>query len=154
MYIASRAATPGFRAITSFDWDVGPLPQKAQAANILRSDGLCLPAKAAHVDLGWKLIEFALSAGGQQIMASAGRIVPSNSAVAQSPAFLDPNARPASSQVWLDNIPALHSEPPLRDWPDLEELANEEFQHAYYDTGDASAAVHEIIDRGARYLGD
>jgi multiple sugar transport system substrate-binding protein len=153
MYFASRAATPGFRVITGFDWDVGPLPQKAQAANILRSDGLCLPAKASHPDLGWKLMEFALSASGQQIMAATGRTVPASIHVAESPAFLDPNARPAHSQVWLDNIPTIRPLPLLRDWPELEELANEELQHAYYETGDASGAVHEIVERGARYLG-
>jgi multiple sugar transport system substrate-binding protein len=152
MYIGSRGATPGFRAITAFDWDVAPLPEKEQPADVLKSDGLCLPAAAAHPDLGWKLIEFASSAAGQTIMAAAGRIVPTNMTVAQSPAFLDPAARPHNSQVWLDEIPYLHVVPPIPDWPELEELANEEIEHAYFDTGDAERAIEEIMERGERFL--
>ena len=52
--------------------DVAPLPRNVQTANILKSDGLCLPAKAAHPELAWKLMEFAASAEGQTLLANAG----------------------------------------------------------------------------------
>src|SRR5262249_53144339 len=90
MLVDSRAAVPTRRTITDFDWDVAPLPQKVQPSNILKSDGLCLPARAAHPDLAWKLIEFAASAQGQTLLAAAGRVVPSNISVSRSPAFLNP----------------------------------------------------------------
>ena len=152
MLINSRAAVPSLRVITDFDWDVAPLPQKARAANILKADGLCLPAKAAHPDLGWKLMEFAASAEGQTLLASAGRVVPSNIAVSQSPAFLDPSAKPANSQVWLDEIANIRIVPALAHWPDIEETANAELANAFFGHATASQAVAEMIDKTKRFL--
>ena len=152
MMIDSRAAVPSLRVITDFDWDVAPLPQKIQAANILKADGLCVPAKAKHPDLAWKLIEFAASAGGQTLLSTAGRIVPANIAVSQSPAFLDPSAKPANSQVWLDEIANIRLVPALAHWPDIEETANEELANAFFGHATAAEAVAEMIDKTERFL--
>ena len=91
MFLQSRRPTPTFREITAFDWDVAPLPQDEEAASILHSDGYCMPADAANKDAAWTFIEFANSAEGQGIIATTGRTVPSLTAVAESPAFLDPD---------------------------------------------------------------
>jgi len=152
MLIDKRDKTLEFRNISAFDWDVAPLPQHKQAANILKSDGLCVPAKAAHPELAWKLVEYASSAAGQTILATTGQIVPANISVAQSPAFLDPNAKPAHSQVWLDELTHVHSVPPIARWPEIEEVANEEFEHAYFDTGDAARAAEEMVDHTKNYF--
>jgi multiple sugar transport system substrate-binding protein len=152
MMIDSRAAVPSLRVITDFNWDVAALPQKVQAANILKGDGLCIPAKARNPDLAWKLIEFAGSPDGQQLMATAGRIVPSSVAVSQSPAFLNPSAAPANSQAWLDAIPAIRVVPQLAHWPDLEETANEELANAFYGHATAAQGVQSMIDKTQRFL--
>jgi multiple sugar transport system substrate-binding protein len=152
LLVDSRAAVPTLRTITDFDWDVAPLPRQQQAANILKADGLCLPAKAANPDLAWNLMEFAASADGQTILSTAGRIVPSNRAVSQSPAFLDPNARPANSQVWLDEIANIRLVPALPHWPDIEEIANEELANAFFGHATAAEAVQEMIDKTERFL--
>jgi multiple sugar transport system substrate-binding protein len=152
MMVESRAAVPSVRVITDFDWDVAPLPVKAQAGNILKADGLCIPAKAKNPHLAWKLIEFAGSAAGQTLMSAAGRIVPSNVVVSKSPAFLDPSAKPANSQVWLDEIPNIRIVPALAHWPDIEETANEELENAFYGNASASDAVEEIIAKTTRFL--
>ncbi len=150
--INSRAAVPSLRVITDFDWDVAPLPRQAQAANILKADGLCLPAKAAHPDLGWKLMEFAASAEGQTLLASAGRVVPSNRAVSRSEAFLNPSAKPANSQVWLDEIANIRIVPALAHWPDIEETANAELSNAFFGHATAGQAVQNTIDKTKRFL--
>jgi multiple sugar transport system substrate-binding protein len=152
MMVDSRASVPSVRVITDFDWDVAPLPQKLQAANILKADGLCQPIKAQHPDLAWKLIEFAASPTGQQLMAAAGRIVPSNMAVSQSPAFLNPGAKPANSQVWLDVIPTIRIVPALAHWPDIEETGNTELANAFYGHATASQAAQAIITKTQRFL--
>jgi multiple sugar transport system substrate-binding protein len=152
MMVDSRAAVPTLRTIADFDWAVAPLPRQKQAANILKADGLCLPAKAKNHDLAWKLIEFATSPDGQQLMSAAGRIVPSNIAVSRSPAFLDPNAKPANGQVWLDEIANIRIVPALAHWPDIEEIGNEELKNAYYGHATAGEAVQSIIDKTRRFL--
>jgi multiple sugar transport system substrate-binding protein len=152
MLVDSRAGVPTLRTITGFDWDVAPLPRNVQTANILKSDGLCLPAKAAHPELAWKLMEFAASAEGQTLLANAGRVVPSNIAVSQSPAFLNPSAKPANSQVWLDEIAHIRLVPALAHWPDIEETANEELENAYYGHATAAQAVEEMVDKTRRFL--
>jgi multiple sugar transport system substrate-binding protein len=45
MRIASRAATPDWRTLSDLDWDVGPLPRRAQAGNILRSTACACRAR-------------------------------------------------------------------------------------------------------------
>jgi multiple sugar transport system substrate-binding protein len=152
MFLSSRRSVPGFRAITAFTWDVAPLPQRAQAATILHSDGLCLPTKAAHPDLGWRLLEFAVSPQGQALMAATGRTVPSSRAVAESPAFLDPDAKPAHSRVWLDVVPTLRAAPVLAEWPEIEERANEELEAAFYGHTSADEAISAIAANTTRFL--
>ena len=149
MFLDSSDSVPDLRAVTTGgpDWDVGPLPQSQQAATILKSTGVCLPTKAPRPDLAWKLIEYINSTDGQKLVASAGLSVPSNMSVAQSPAFLDPNARPAHAQVWLDAIPFIRSVPPLPHWPDIEEAANTELESAFYGNETVAAAVKAIAAR-------
>jgi multiple sugar transport system substrate-binding protein len=113
---------------------------------------VCLPAKAKNPDLAWKLIEYLGSPDGQKALAATGQIVPTNISVAQSAVFLDPAAKPANSQVWLDNIPAIHIVPPLANWPDIEERANEELESAYYGNTTADTAVEEIMDQSEPFL--
>jgi multiple sugar transport system substrate-binding protein len=62
-------------------------------------------------------------------------------AVANSPAFLDPNARPANSQVFLDAIPTMHALPLVPTWPEIEEIADEEIERGFYGQTDAASAL-------------
>jgi len=145
LFFQSRRVTTAFRSLTAFDWDVAPLPGQAQSATILHSDGLCIPAKAAHPDLAWDLIAFANSVQGQQIMSTTGRTVPSNRGVAESEYFLDPNAKPAHSQVWIDVISGIRPAPVLREWEEIAEHADEEIERAFYGDGSAEEALQAII---------
>ncbi len=155
MFFQSRRVTVAFRSITAFDWDVAPLPSRKQSATILHSDGLCLPTEAAHPELAWQLIEFANSVEGQQLMSATGRTVPSNRAVAESTFFLDPNAKPAHSQVWIDVIPGLRPAPVLAQWEEIAGRADDELERAFYGDITAEAALDAIIaDAGARLAED
>ena len=102
MILESRRSTPTFRTITKFDWDVAPLPVFKQPATILHSDAYCMTKASKNKDATWAFVEFALGPEGQRIAAATGRTVPSLKEVAESEAFLDPNAKPANSQVFLE----------------------------------------------------
>jgi multiple sugar transport system substrate-binding protein len=132
MYLNSRRGVPTYRTISSFDWDVAPLPEGRQPAGILHSDGYCLAAAGKDKDAAWRFIEFANSSEGQQLLAETGRTVPSLRFVAESPVFLDPNHPPANSRVFLDEIAFLRTVPVHAGWAAAEEIANREVERAFY----------------------
>ncbi len=152
MYFNSRRTVTTFRTIKGLDWDVAPLPQGVKAASILHSDGYCLSAKAQDKDAAWTFIEFANAAEGQKIMAGTGRTVPSLRQVAESSAFLDPNQRPAHSQVFLDVIPSLRSMPMLPQWAAIEDAANNEINRAFYGQETVKEAAATAVSQTLTYF--
>jgi multiple sugar transport system substrate-binding protein len=144
MFLQSRRIVPSVRDV-AFAWDVAPLPQRKEQADVLHADGYCLPSASRNPDAAWALIEYANSPEGQSVIARTGRTVPSNQAVATSEAYLDPTQRPASAQVWLDAIPTLRRFPPLMMWPDIEEIANAEIERAFYGNGTVDEAIDAMM---------
>lgn len=138
MYLNSRRGTPTYREIEAFTWDVAPLPRRQKEAGILHSDGYCLSALAANKEAAWTFIEFANSPTGQSLIAASGRTVPSLTAVAESDAFLNPDQPPARSRVWLDTADTLQRVPLISTWEEIERVASQEIERAFY--GDISAA--------------
>ncbi len=167
MFLQSRRPVPSLREIEGFTWDVAPLPVINEAATVLHSDAFCIAAGTDTPDEAWTFVEFAVSAEGQTILAATGRTVPSMISVAQSDAFLlgimpgdaaaaaSPAAAspvpvagglpPASSQVYLDNIPLLHRLPSVSTWGEVEDAFNAEFDRAFYEPVDIDAAVAAAI---------
>ncbi|MEZ4834928.1 MAG: extracellular solute-binding protein [Caldilineaceae bacterium] len=146
MIMESRRATPEFRLITSFDWDVAGLPQGKQRASVLHADAYCISAAGDHKDAAWTFVEFANTLAGQTILAHTGRTVPSRIELAESPVFLDPEAKPANSQAFLDAIPNMRHLPILSTWSDIEGILNTEIENAF--TG--AKTVDEAIDAATR----
>ncbi|MBI5943101.1 MAG: sugar ABC transporter substrate-binding protein [Chloroflexi bacterium] len=136
MFFNSRRGVPTYRESADFDWDVAALPQKDVPASILHADAYCLPSASKNKPAAWTFIEYANSVEGQTIIAGTGRTVPSLISVANSPAFLDPNAKPANSRVFLDTIPFIRALPIHPNWAEVEETASEEIMRAFY--GEAS----------------
>jgi multiple sugar transport system substrate-binding protein len=147
MFLDSRRAVPTFRDIQTFEWDVVPLPQREQAAGILHTDAYCMAAAAQDKDAAWTFIEFANSPEGQAIVAASGRTVPSLVEVAESAAFLDAGAPPASSRIFLDTIPILRGVPVMAGWVDIEEVAGDELERAFYGQATVDEAISAMISR-------
>jgi len=155
MFLDSRRVTPTFRTITTFDWDVAPLPNNGQGkATILHSDAECMTAATKNKDAAWKFIEYANSVDGQTILASTGRTVPSLKAVAESAAFLDPNAKPANSRAWLDAIPTIRSVPITKSWADVEEIFGSELERAFYQGATVDDVVKAMVERTRIYFNE
>jgi len=142
MFLNSRRGTPTARSIEGFDWDVAALPTGLEPAGILHSDAYCMAAATEYKDAAWAFIEFANSPVGQAIVARTGRTVPSLIEVASSEAFLDPEALPANSAVWLDTVDTLRTVPVMAGWVDVEELTGDELERAFY----GQASVDEVIE--------
>ena len=152
MYFNSRRGVPTYREINTFTWDVAPLPQGlplaqgTQKAGILHSDAYCMAATTPNKPAAWTFIEFANSVEGQSLIAASGRTVPSLKAVAESPAFLNPNLPPANSHVFLDTIPILKTVPIMTTWPGIEETVSKEIERAFY----GQASLETVVETALR----
>jgi multiple sugar transport system substrate-binding protein len=149
MVLSSRRATPTFRTITAFDWDVAPLPRHDEQAGILHSDAYCLTKASDDKDAAWAFMEFALGEEGQRITAQSGRTVPSLKAVAQSSAFLDPSLKPAHSKVFLDTIPVIRRVPTISTWPEIEDASEAILEQGLYRGVPAERVAKQLVDRTA-----
>lgn len=152
MFLNSRRVVPTLREISGFDWDVAPLPRRAQPASVLHSDGYCITAGSKQKDAAWTLVEFANSKEGQTIIAKTGRTVPSNKEVSHSPVFLDPQVKPASSQVFLDVIPAIRPVPLMDDWVAIEDRVGEELKRAYYGQASVDEAISAAMSKTREFF--
>lgn len=139
MLMDSRKAVPTLRTIEGFAWDVAPLPVHEEPVTILHTDAYCLTAASPHPEEAWAFLEFALGPDGQRLAAATGRTVPSLREVAASDAFLDPDAAPARSQVFLDNVEIARAVPHVATWPEIEDAVNQILEEAYYEPGGAEA---------------
>lgn len=149
MVLSSRRATPTFRTITAFDWDVAPLPRHVEPAGILHSDAYCLTRASQEKDAAWRFMEFALGPEGQRITARSGRTVPSLVEVSRSAAFLDPAAKPANSRVFLDTIPSIRRVPNISTWPEIEDAAEGILENGLYESVPSAEVTRQLNARTA-----
>jgi multiple sugar transport system substrate-binding protein len=149
MVLSSRRATPAFRTITDFDWDVAPLPRHDEQAGILHSDAYCMTRASENKDAAWAFMEFALGPEGQRITARSGRTVPSLKSVAQSDAFLDPSLKPASSEAFLNTIPAIRRVPTISTWPEIEDASEAILEQGLYRGVPAERVAEQLVERTA-----
>lgn len=148
MFLGSRRSTPSFRAIESFAWDVAPLPVApgGEPATILHSDAYCLSAPGEHPDEAWRFVEFAMGRRGQEILAETGRTVPSRIDVAQSAVFLEPDAPPASSEVFLTGLDTIRATPHVADWARVEKEADRILEEVFYGRIDREEGVARMVE--------
>jgi len=147
MYLNSRKSVPTLRTIEDFEWDVAPLPVApgGEPATILHGDGYCL-ADTGRQDDAWRLVEFANSVEGQQILARSGRTVPSRTDVAGSEAFLRPDAPPASGRVFVDVQPSIRAVPHTAGWPRVESEADAILEELFYGRIEREEGIDLLIE--------
>ena len=147
MVLSSRRATPTFRTITDFDWDVAALPRHREPAGILHSDAYCLTRASKEKDAAWRFMEFALGPEGQRITARTGRTVPSLIEISRSKAFLDPTGKPASSRVFLDTIPFIRRVPNISTWPEIEDASEGILEGGLYESVPVGEVTRQLEAR-------
>ncbi len=152
MFLNSRRGTPTARGIDGFEWDVAALPVGEERAGILHADAYCMAAATQDKEAAWRFIEFANSPPGQAIVAESGRTVPSLIEVATSEAFLDPEAAPANSAVWLETVDTLRTVPVTPGWVDVEELTGDELERAFYGRASVDEAIEAMVTRTAPFF--
>lgn len=156
MYLNSRKSTPILRTIDGFEWDVVPLPVAdggGDAVTMLHSDAYCISAGTGNEDAAWRVIEFAMSDLGQEILAESGRTVPSRISVLESPAFLEPELPPASAQVFADNARIARATPHVPEWAAVEKAADDILAAIFYGRIDREEGVARLHEDTARLFG-
>ncbi|MFN3983546.1 MAG: sugar ABC transporter substrate-binding protein, partial [Caldilinea sp.] len=78
--------------------------------------------------------------------------VPSRIELAEAPAFLDPDAKPANSRIFLDAIPTLRIFPALATWSEVEAAVNAELSQAFYGQLSLDEALRAVEMRSAEFL--
>lgn len=152
MFLNSRRGVPTYREIEGFDWDVAPLPRHKEQAGILHADAYCMSRAADNKIAVWTFIEFANSPTGQTLVAQSGRTVPSLIAVAESPAFLDPNAKPQNSITFITDVDKIRAVPVMSTWVDIETLVGEELERAFYGDVSVDEMIRAAIDSTQPYF--
>jgi multiple sugar transport system substrate-binding protein len=132
MLLSSRRSVPTFREAAKFDWDIVSLPILQRPAGILHSDAYCMTKASDEKDAAWRFVEFALGPEGAPVVARTGRTVPSLKSVAESDAFLDPNAKPKDSRVFLDGIEHIRRVPTISTWPEIEDVSGGILENGMY----------------------
>jgi multiple sugar transport system substrate-binding protein len=152
MFLNSRRGVPTYRSITTFDWDVAPLPRRRHRAGILHADAYCMPKAGRAKAAAWTFIEYANSPEGQRTIAASGRTVPSLRVLAESPAFLQLGLRPQNGRVFLTEVPTLRAVPVTEGWIDVEDLAGEELARAYYGRASVDEVIATTLQRAAPFF--
>lgn len=137
MLFQSRRYTATLRELEGqgkgLDWDVAPLPRLQQEVGVLHADAYCMARASSQPKAAQQFVAYALSEAGQDILAKSGRTVPSRKSVANSPAFLDPDRKPAHAQVFLDAIPTLRRTPNVAVWHEIESKADVLLEEWFYE---------------------
>ncbi|MDP3858258.1 MAG: sugar ABC transporter substrate-binding protein [Stagnimonas sp.] len=137
MLLQSRRYTATLRELEGqgkgLDWDVAPLPKLQKEVGVLHADAYCMARDARQPEAAQRFVSYALSEAGESILARSGRTVPSRKSVATSPAFLDPQQKPARAQVFLDAIPKLKRTPNIAVWHEVESKADVLLEEWFYE---------------------
>jgi multiple sugar transport system substrate-binding protein len=146
MILSSRRSVPTFRTIKSFDWDIVALPKFKKQAGILHSDAYCMSKASKVKNEAWKFVEYAVGPKGAPVIARTGRTVPSLKKVANSRAFLNPNAKPRNSKVFLDTIPVIRALPNVSTWPEIEDATYSIMEQYLYVPGISALKVAQEME--------
>jgi ABC-type sugar transport system permease subunit/ABC-type glycerol-3-phosphate transport system substrate-binding protein len=97
-----RGTGPGDPGITTFKWDVVPLPHETQSVSDIAVVSWSMSSSCKHPDEAFELLRFLCGPPGQKTMAHLGLAIPSMKSIAESNDFL--GGKPDHAQIFLDSI--------------------------------------------------
>ena len=118
-----RSVTPRLREVDDLDFDVMPVPRLARTATTGDVTGVCI-SPGPHVQRAADFLVHLISAEGFAPVAEAGYVVPANTSVARSAAFLQPGQQPANAGVFNAGVDAMELLPLAANDPVLGSTVN------------------------------
>jgi len=120
MIAGFRDLVPELRAVDSLSFDTISMPVIEDAVTVGDIDGLCISADSEHVNDAADFLAYAVSDAALEVVTRTGYIVPANTEVAGSEAFLWPGREPAHASVFNSAIRGMMIPPLLATGPELE----------------------------------
>ncbi|MCW2833413.1 MAG: carbohydrate transporter substrate-binding protein family [Nocardioides sp.] len=121
MVAGYRDLVPELRAVERLSFDTISMPVIETPATVGDADGLCISAETEDVNDAADFLAYAVSDAAIDIVTRTGYIVPANTEVAGSEAFLWPGREPAHASVFNAAIRGMVVPPLLPDRPELDE---------------------------------
>ncbi|CAA9395610.1 MAG: hypothetical protein AVDCRST_MAG60-1811 [uncultured Nocardioides sp.] len=146
MVAGSRELVPELRAVESLSFDTISMPIIETAATVGDIDGLCISAETEHVNDAADFLAYAVSDAALDTVTRTGYIVPANTEVAGSEAFLWPGREPAHASAFNSAIRGMVVPPLIAARPDLDEAVAPLIEDLVTSPGilDLEAATEEI----------
>lgn len=132
MMLGTRALVPRLRATAGLRFDVLPVPHLGRPRTISTVTGYCLSAASPHAWEAAAFIAFAVGRQGATITSARGSQVPTNLAVAHSPAFLQPGLPPEHAQVFVSSLQDTMLTPVGATWPEVVSATQPYFERLLY----------------------
>jgi multiple sugar transport system substrate-binding protein len=120
MIAGFRDLVPELRAVETLSFDTISMPVIENLATVGEIDGLCISAGTEHVNDAADFLAYAVSDAALEVVTRTGYIVPANTEVAGSEAFLWPGREPAHASVFNSAIRGMVIPPLLATGPELE----------------------------------
>ena len=117
---------------------------------MLHSDAYCLSEGTGNEDAAWRLIEFAMSQRGQEVLAKSGRTVPSRRDVMRSEAFLRTDVPPAHAEVFVSNAEIARATPSTSSWLEVEKAADGVLTGIFYGRIDREQGIARLLEEAQR----
>jgi len=154
MVAGFRDLVPELRAIDSLSFDTISMPVIETPATVGDIDGLCIDANTEQVNDAADFLAYAVSDAALDVVTRTGYIVPANTEVAGSEAFLGPGREPAHASVFSSAIRGLVVPPLLPDRTELEAAVGPMLEDLVTSPGilDLEVATEEIDLASRRIL--
>lgn len=120
MIAGFRDLVPELRDVETLSFDTISMPVIDSAATVGDIDGLCIAADTEQVQDAADFLAYAVSDAALEIVARTGYIVPANTEVAASDAFLMPGREPVHASVFNSAIRGMVIPPLLANAAELE----------------------------------
>ncbi|QIK74319.1 sugar ABC transporter substrate-binding protein [Nocardioides piscis] len=146
MIAGFRDLVPELRDAEGLSFDTISMPVIDNAATVGDIDGLCISAETEHVNDAADFLAYAVSDAAMETVTRTGYIMPANTEVAGSEAFLAPTLEPAHSTVFNSAVRGMVVPPLLDEAPELTEEVEPLLKDLVVGPGilDLEAATEEI----------
>ncbi len=146
-YNNGRWMVPLFRK-SNFKWDVMPMPQKDQRAQLLTGSIFGIYKGAKNPDAAWKLLSYVVGKEGQAKMTELGLLLPSRKSVAESDVFLK-STPPQNNRVYIDELQYAKVLPLHPKYPEMQKAIDDENDLVFggqKSAADALKVMHQKVN--------
>lgn len=150
MMAGFRTLTPELRRTPGLSFDVMPMPALPDDRTLGDASGLCISAKAVNTSAAADFVVHAIGKDAVSDVAAAGYMVPANTEVAESDAFLQQDRMPAHAYVFNRSVKDIVTLPLIESWPALERAVHGDVYQLFYSRVIDIEALTKKIDEESK----